>query len=88
MFFCPSDGPTRTQKVGTWSKGNGLLVPEPQIYERRKNLTGVTLRNTVIEWNPLVLLAKDSEPTGFMGEIYDLLKQVCLYNSVKITILK
>ena len=42
--FDPGLGNQLTQKIGTWSKVNGLFVKEPEKYERRGNLSGVRLR--------------------------------------------
>ena len=42
--FDPGLGNPLTQKIGTWSKVNGLFVKEAEKYERRGNLSGVRLR--------------------------------------------
>ena len=45
--------------VGTWTVEHGLEIPTKSVYERRKNLTGVTLITSVNSWSPVSILEED-----------------------------
>ncbi len=78
------DGPPRIQSVGTWSRSAGLEVPKPQMYERRSNMSGVTLINGVTHFYPMTILSWEGEGdnkkivnmTGVLGSIANTLKDV------------
>ncbi len=79
--YAVKDGPLRSQLVGAWSIQGGLTVPEPQIYERRRNLTGVTLINGLLNWYPITDFERAGNGTlvnvrGLMPGAFRLLQQV------------
>ena len=82
-FIVLSDvgGPRRSQLVGTWKAGKGLEVPQPQMFERRKDLSGVTIINTLLPWNPICIMHEHENGTlydasGLFLGIYKLLEEV------------
>ena len=73
---------TRTISFGTWTpmeeedKGGGLSVPEPVVWERRSDLSGVTLVNTVLDFEYMVNLMTDNVTmTGLMVDVLELLQK-------------
>ena len=51
------------------------MVPQPNIYERRKDLSGVTLINSVLPWEPVMIfdVGRDGiirNLDGFMYRLY------------------
>ena len=46
-FYTIKAGPQISRKVGTWNRSHGLLIPEPNIWERRSNLGGISLETCV-----------------------------------------
>ena len=73
---------TRTISFGTWTpmeeedKGSGLSVPEPVVWERRSDLSGVTLVNTVLDFEYMVNLMPDNVTmTGLMVDVLELLQK-------------
>ncbi len=48
--FAIKSGPIITQRLGTWNPIGGLNVPSLVIWERRKDLGGVQLRNALLPW--------------------------------------
>ena len=67
---------TRPKKIGNWSKSQGLAVLEPQIYERRKNLSRVTLINAINEWNPICTINWDSDGNMYAGGLFGAVHKV------------
>ena len=59
----------RKTYFGYWNLQEGLVVPEPVIWERRSDLSGVTLINTVLEWQPLITLGSNNDTSGFFPDI-------------------
>ena len=46
--------------MGRWTSDLGLeLFNHKSMYERRKNMTGITLVNTVLPWAPLSIVEED-----------------------------
>ena len=74
--------PLRSQFVASWLiPTKTLLVLQSELYERRRNLTGVTLVNTILPWPPIIAMDVDGEgrpsnPSGLMHGIYELVRQV------------
>ena len=52
--------------MGTWEAGKGLEVSQPQMFERRKDLSGVTIVNTLLPWNPICIMHEHEN-----GTLYD-----------------
>jgi hypothetical protein len=56
-------------------------IPEPNIFERRRNISGATLTNTIIDWFPFTMTTKTSDGsigsvTGLMVDLLDMIRQV------------
>ena len=70
----------RSNQVGEWSENEGLIVPQPYIYERRKNLSGISLTNGINEYSPICTVKTDSDRNitagGFFGAVYNTLQNV------------
>ena len=47
-FYTIKAGPQISRQVGTWNRSHGLLIPEPNIWERRSNLGGISMDTCVI----------------------------------------
>ena len=67
--------------MGMWDSENGLGVPQPQMFERRKDLSGVTIINTLLPWNPICIMHEYENGTlydasGLFLGIYKLLEEV------------
>ena len=67
--------------MGTWEAGKGLEVSQPQMFERRKDLSGVTIINTLLPWNPICIMHEHENGTlydasGLFLGIYKLLEEV------------
>ena len=58
-------GPPRLLITGSWSPQYGLNVSHSSMFERRKNLTGTTITDTVLPWPPITIVEKDDQ-----GEMY------------------
>ena len=54
-------GKILNQVIGKWLPNLGLQLPELNMFERRNNLTGVTIINTVLPWPPLTVVGKDND---------------------------
>ena len=50
-----------SQVIGTWSPQKGLNLSHKSMFERRNNLTGVTVINTVLTWAPLSIVDGESQ---------------------------
>ena len=48
-----------SSQVGSWSIGKGLNITAASLFERRDNLHGITLRNGIMSWKPLIDYVKD-----------------------------
>ena len=48
-----------SSQVGSWSMGKGLNITAASVFERRDNLHGITLRNGIMSWKPLIDYVKD-----------------------------
>ena len=73
-------GRHRTQTVGKWTRNASFLVPQPNIYERRKDLSGVTLKNSILPWEPVMIIKDQGNDKlildGFMFSIFNVLQGV------------
>ena len=58
-------GPPKLLIAGTWSPQYGLNVSHKSMFERRKNLTGITITDTVLPWPPISIVDEDDQ-----GELY------------------
>ena len=80
IFFLALGGPHRTLTVGEWTRNSSFLVPQPNIYERRKDLSGVTLINSVLPWEPVMIFEEGGSGIrnmdGFMYRLYTILQGV------------
>ena len=78
IFNLPLGGPHRTLTVGKWTRNESFVVPQPNIYERRKDLSGVTLINSVLPWEPVMIFEEYDNGTqkldGFMYKLYKILQ--------------
>ena len=45
-------GPLKRSPFATWEQENGLTIPEPNIWERRRHLNGLELVNSYLTWKP------------------------------------
>ncbi len=69
-IYCVKSQVPKKTLLGYWSESGGLLVPEPTKWERRSNLSGVTLVNVVLEWEPMINVAEDNVMlTGLFPDI-------------------
>ena len=76
-------GPRKKQHVGMWSKSVGLEVTQPQMFERRKDLSGVTIINTLLPWTPICIMHETEDGTlydasGLFLGVYKLLAEVVI----------
>ena len=74
-------GPSKRQHVEMWSKSEGLEVTQPQMFERRKDLSGVTIVNTLLPWTPICIMHETKNGTlydasGLFLGVYKLLAEV------------
>ena len=72
-------GPTVTNAIGTWTAADGLQVSEPNIWERRSNLRGSTLRCATVKYPVLSNLTygddkRITSASGYYWEIFELLR--------------
>ncbi len=66
--------PQIKEQIGTWHNSAGLKVPVPNVLERRTNLGGVTLKNTILPFSVACVVTYDNDgnvfnSTGFLQEI-------------------
>lgn len=85
MFF--RNGPLIEQEIGTWSQDKGLMIYEPDMWQRRSNLHGATIRFTSINYpvlntefiydnNENIIDAK-----GYLIDLLNMLKDNCNFTS-------
>ncbi len=70
-----------TSDLGSWTQEDGLKVVIPNKWERRSDLNGALLVNTVLNYDPLSILEKDRmvnkdrmDYDGFMADLFFFLK--------------
>ncbi len=80
-------GRHRVNYVGQFSNGSGLVVPQKSMYERRRDMSGVTLINSVLSWDPICILHKFGNGTiladGYFASIYKMLEKVSDHPGVR-----
>ena len=65
-----------------WSRLRGLKVGKPELLERRKNLSGVTLVNSIMPWSPYCIIDNTTSdgnpvnPTGLLIDLFNMLQEV------------
>ena len=60
LSFSHPVGHPRAQFIGMWNQDLGLeLFNHMSMFERRQNLSGITIVNTVLSWVPLSTVEKD-----------------------------
>ncbi len=75
-------GPYRSQYVGRWLSANDTMeIAQPNVFERRRDLSGVTLRNCVLQWAPVsYVFDKEGhdlvETNGLFMNLLDMLRAV------------
>jgi hypothetical protein len=67
-------GPIKFQQIGTWSDSAGLAVPHPVMFDRRTDLSGVTLVNTVLTWAPVSIVKSENDTRVVSGLIMGLVE--------------
>ena len=53
-------GRPKSQVIGNWAPQFGLRLSQWNMFERRKNLTGLTVINTVLPWPPVTIIEEDA----------------------------
>ena len=54
-------GPTINSAIGSWSNKTGLTIKTPELLERRGNLNGVEIRDSVLPYSKISQPQYDSE---------------------------
>jgi hypothetical protein len=76
--------PVKIQNFCRWEPGSGLSVPVPNLWDRRKDLGGIEIRNAVLDWHDLFNVGTDgSQSTGLLPEIIETLRNVMNFSLVK-----
>ena len=57
-------GPLIAQSFGNWTADTGLSLTEPNIWERRKDLKGVEILNSLLPWRPFTYENEDGKQLG------------------------
>lgn len=66
------------KELGTWDQFGGLKIPIPYIWDRRRDLSGATVRAASLPWKGFSLRVND---TNFSGYVPDLLSAISkVYN--------
>ncbi len=56
--------------LGTWSRAGGVRIPQESKWERRRDLAGTTIVNTVNTWHPFTLITEDEKDIyGFLPDV-------------------
>ena len=86
MFFC-RNGPLIEQNIGTWRQDEGLLVYEPDMWQRRSNLHGATIRFTSLLYpvlNSEFIYDKNEniiDAKGYLIDLLNMLEKNCNFTS-------
>ncbi len=59
--YAVKNGPQINRQIGNWTLAKGLHIEEPQIWKRRSDLMGTTLRNAVLSWSVFNNLTFDGD---------------------------
>lgn len=49
----------KQNEIGTWSNHTRMKIPIPNIWDRRGNLTDITLYNTILNYWPVTMVVKN-----------------------------
>ncbi len=73
--------------LGSWTHQSGGLVVRrsPEVWERRSDLGGAVLTNTVLSWFPLSDLGPDGTQDGMLAEAFRYLQRSLNFSSVTVT---
>ena len=52
---------TKRNEIGSWSNSTGIKIHTSNIWERRGNLTGITLYNTILRYWPVTLVVRNDQ---------------------------
>ena len=64
-------GPVITARLGKWTKTGGLDIPVPSVWERRSDLKGTVLTNTILPYPPLsIVMDSGNVQDGFLAQIF------------------
>ena len=86
MFLC-RNGPLIEQNIGTWRQDEGLLVYEPDMWQRRSNLHGATIRFTSLQYpvlNSEFIYDKNEniiDAKGYLIDLLNMLEKNCNFTS-------
>ncbi len=73
--YAIKNGPLVTNQVGVWTAKSGLQIDTPQIWERRGDLRGVALIDSLLEFKPLAeYIYHGKNLIGATGLFVDVLK--------------
>ena len=61
------NGNTKVEIVGTWKDSTGLIVPTSSIWERRRNLEGLSIRVATMSFPPMQNLYYDTSGQSIIG---------------------
>ncbi len=76
-FYTVKKGPLIKITYGTWHENTSQLdVPQPFMWQRRSNLQGVELIDTVLEWKPFLVLDPNGGVFNATGISIDLMKHL------------
>ena len=75
---------SRRNEIGTWSEENGFEIGAPNIWERRGNLTGIVLYNSILRYWPVTLVVRNEhgdivDSDGFLPQLLFSLRQFDQY---------
>ncbi len=73
-IYAIKSGPPIKKQIGTWDHANRLKLAFPNVLERRTDLGGVTLKNTILPYSVACMVTYDDKgnvvnSTGFLQEI-------------------
>lgn len=76
--YAVKDGPYIRQRIGTWSQDAGLTVKQSEKWERRKDLTAVTIYDAlqVSSLAPLSTVTESNAGVRNVGYLPDVLKDL------------
>ncbi len=66
--------------IGTWDSSNGLNVSDPYIWNRRKNLMGVTITAASLTWAVFSKQVNDTFFTGYVPEMLESIASDCNFS--------
>ncbi len=70
-------GPILRQDYGVWNETeNALSVPEPALWERRTNLQGAEIVDSILEWKPFIIMDPEGDFARTTGIHVDMLTEL------------